>query len=169
MTSAYQVLHFFNNQALLKEIAALEQASFTNPWSCESLSSEITNPLNLTSTISSQFAAGSEIIGYSLTRIIPPEAELLRVAVKPEMRGQGVATKTLVELLRELVKLQVEKVYLEVSEKNLPAIALYQQTGFSNISYRPNYYDAGTTGALIFEIVLSHTPYDHTKMHQLHK
>ena len=155
MTSEYQVFHFFNNPAHLKEISALERASFVNPWSCESLSAEILNPLNLTSIISSKSATKPEILGYSLTRIISPEAELLRVAVKPEVRGQGAATKILAELLRKLIPLQVEKVYLEVSEKNLPAIALYQKAGFSNISYRPNYYDNGTTGALIFEIVVS--------------
>jgi ribosomal protein S18 acetylase RimI-like enzyme len=77
------------------------------------------------------------------------------VAVKPEMRKLGAATKILEKMLQKLQTLQVEKVYLEVSEKNHPAIALYQKAGFSNISYRPNYYDNGTTGALIFEIVVS--------------
>jgi len=154
MTSEYQVFHFFNNLAKLKEIAELERSSFTNPWSCKSLSAEIVNPLNLTSTINLQSAAKSELIGYSLTRIIPPEAELLRVAVKPEVRGQGAAKKILAELLQKLITFQVEKVCLEVSEKNLPAIALYQKAGFLNISSRPNYYDNGTTGALIFEIVV---------------
>ncbi len=155
MTSVYQVSHFFNNLANLKEIAALEQASFANPWSGESLSVEILNPLNLTSIISSKSATRPEILGYSLTRIISPEAELLRVAVKPEGRKQGAATKILAELLQKLIPLQVEKVYLEVSEKNLPAIALYRKAGFSNLSYRPNYYDNGTIGALIFETVIS--------------
>ncbi len=154
MTSKYQVSHFFNNLANFKEISALEQASFTHPWSCESLNAEILNPLNLTSIISSQSATKPEVIGYSLTRIISPEAELLRVAVKPEVRGQGAATKILAELLRKLIPLQVDKAYLEVSEKNLPAIALYQKAGFLNIDYRPSYYDAGTIGALIFEITL---------------
>jgi len=40
------------------------------------------------------------------------------------------------------------------SLKNLPAIVFCQKAGFSNLSYRPNYYDNGTTGALIFEIVV---------------
>ncbi len=160
MTSGYQVLHFFNNLAPLNEITALEQVSFTNPWSCKSLSTEIASPLNLTSIISLQSAAGLEVIGYSLTRIIAPEAELLRVAVKPEMHRQGAATKILAELLLKLITFQVEKVYLEVSEKNLSAIALYQKAGFSNSSYRPNYYDAGATGALIFESVVPNSPED---------
>ena len=155
MTSEYKVSHFFNDCINLKEISALERASFANPWSCESLSAEMLNPLNLTSIISSKSATKPEILGYSLTRIISPEAELLRVAVKPEVRGQGAAKQILAELLRKLISLQVEKVYLEVSEKNLPAIALYKKAGFSNINYRPNYYDNSTTGALIFEIVVS--------------
>lgn len=154
MASEYQILHSFNNFANLKEIAALERSSFTNPWSCESLSAEIANPLILTSTISSNSAIGSEIIGYCLTRIISSEAELLRVALKSEMRGLGAATEMVEKLLQKLQSLKVEKVYLEVSEKNLRAIALYQKAGFSNIGYRPNYYDYCTTGASIFEITL---------------
>ena len=155
MTSESQAFHFFNNPAHLEDISAPERASFANPWSCESLSAEISNPLNLTSVLSLKSATRPEILGYSLTRVISPEAELLRVAVKPEERGQGAAKKILAELLRKLISLQVEKVYLEVSEKNLSPIALYKKAGFSNINYRPNYYDNSTTGALIFEIVVS--------------
>ena len=157
MTSKFQIFHFFNNPATLKEIAALEQASFTNPWSCESLTAEIANPLNLTSTISLRSAAGGRvIIGYGLTRIISPEAELLRIAVAPAMRGRGVATEMLEKILQNLLTHQVEKVYLEVSEINYFAISLYKKVGFTNTAYRSNYYDDGTTGAFIFTADLHH-------------
>jgi ribosomal-protein-alanine N-acetyltransferase len=154
MASEYQVFHFFNNLTNLKEITLLEQASFANPWSCESLNAEISNPLNLTSIISLRSAAGSTIAGYGLTRIISPEAELLRIAVAPELRGRGVATKLLGKILQELPAFIVEKVYLEVSEKNCPAISLYQKAGFTNIGCRTNYYDDGTTKAMLFTVDL---------------
>ena len=157
MTSEYQLFHSYNNLVNRKEIIILERASFANPWSRESLTAELVNPLNLTSIISSQSLSGTKIAGYCLTRIIPPEAELLRVAVYLEMRGQGAATIMINGLLQKLQKMQVEKIYLEVSEKNQPAVALYRKTGFAEIDYRPNYYDNGTTGALIFAKTITKT------------
>ncbi len=157
MNSKFQVTHFYNNLTDLEAIVALEQKSFVPPWSRESLAAEIDNPLNLTSIINFRSAGETEIIGYSLTRIIYPEAELLRIAISPEMRGQGAATLLLNEVLRKLQTLSVAKTYLEVSEKNHPARALYMKIGFVKINYRPNYYDKDGTGALIMAASLTNT------------
>jgi ribosomal-protein-alanine N-acetyltransferase len=74
--------------------------------------------------------------------------------VAPELRGRGVATKLLGKILQKLPAFKVEKVYLEVSEKNCPAISLYQKAGFTNIGCRANYYDDGFTKALVFTVDL---------------
>ncbi len=129
------------------EIVDLERASFSNPWSQASLSTEITNPLNLTTIIRSKSAA--EILGYSLIRVISPEAELLKIAVKPQAQGVGIGSILLGESLKKLLDFKLNQVFLEVSEKNLSAIALYEKVGFSVESRRPGYYDNGTTGAII--------------------
>ncbi|MCK5680480.1 ribosomal protein S18-alanine N-acetyltransferase [bacterium] len=131
----------------LVEIVELERAAFANPWSQVSLSTEIINPLNLTSVIRSK--STPEILGYSLIRIIPPEAELLRIAVKPYAQGVGVGAMLLGESLKKLLDFQLNQVFLEVSEKNSLAIALYKKAGFSVENRRPSYYDNGTTGAII--------------------
>ena len=158
MTFEYQVSHFCNTLKNMKEITVLERLSFANPWSRESLTAELANPLNLTSIISFQSLSGTKLVGYCLTRIISPEAELLRIAVAPEMRRQGAATVILNGLLQKLqISQPVGRIYLEVSEKNQPAITLYRKTGFTEINCRPNYYDNGTTGALIFAKTIAKT------------
>jgi len=148
----FQVLHYYDGLITPLEIAALEQVSFENPWSHASLCAELANPLNLTSII--RIAFGSEAAGYSLTRIIPPEAELLRVAIRPRIRRQGAATILLAGVLKKIRSLKVEKIYLEVSEKNYRAVDLYQKIGFKITAKRRNYYDEGTTGALVMTLHL---------------
>jgi len=148
----FQVLHYSDGLINPMEIADLEQVSFENPWSHASLRDEFANPLNLTSII--QIASGPEVAGYSLTRIIPPEAELLRLAILPRIRRQGAAAILLDEVLKKIRSFKVEKIYLEVSEKNYQAVALYQKIGFEITAKRTNYYDEGTTGALMMTLHL---------------
>lgn len=148
----YYVSHHLGSLENLAEIVALERVSFATPWSQEGLREEIVNPLNLTTIIKSQPDPDAGIIGYSLSRVIAPEAELLRIAIKPQARHQGIGTRLIHEVEKKLLLLQVKQLYLEVSEKNRPAIALYQKTGFSIETRRPNYYDNGTTGAIIFTL-----------------
>ncbi|HIE06605.1 MAG TPA: ribosomal-protein-alanine N-acetyltransferase [Desulfarculaceae bacterium] len=149
----YVVSHSFSSLENLPEITLLEQQSFTSPWNRESLESELSNPLNLITVIRSSSEA--EITGYSLTRILPPEAELLRIAVRPQARGVGVGSVLLNELLQKLFSLKIIQLYLEVSEKNRPAISLYQKIGFTVTGHRPGYYDNGSTGAITFSLAIN--------------
>jgi len=150
---SYVVSHSFNSLENLPEINLLEQQSFTSPWNRESLEVELSNPLNLITVIRSSSEA--EITGYSMTRVLPPEAELLRVAVRPQTRRLGVGSVLLNELLQKLLTLKIAQVYLEVSEKNLSALSLYRKIGFTAAGYRPNYYDNGSTGAITFSLTIN--------------
>ena len=44
----------------------------------------------------------------------------------------------------------VKKIFLDVAEDNLPAIKLYEKSGFHLIHRRKGYYQNGTTDALIY-------------------
>ena len=150
---SYVVSHSFNSLENLPEINLLEQQSFTSPWNRESLEVELSNPLNLITVIRSSSEA--EITGYSMTRVLPPEAELLRVAVRPQTRRLGVGSVLLNELLQKLLTLKIAQVYLEVSEKNRPALSLYRKIGFTATGHRPGYYDNGSTGAITFSLTIN--------------
>ncbi|MEA1922916.1 MAG: ribosomal protein S18-alanine N-acetyltransferase [Pseudomonadota bacterium] len=133
----------------LPELLAIERTSFEHPWSKESLAGELSDPLS--SIIIAKSSSNPDICGYSCYKIIPPEAELLRVAVSPEGRRQGTAKALLNEMFSLLRLRQVVTVYLEVSETNRAAIALYKKSGFLVTGSRPGYYDHGTTAALLLQ------------------
>ena len=133
----------------LPEILAIERASFKNPWSKKSLTSELANPL--ANTIIAKSSRNSSVYGYSCCKIIVPEAELLRIAITPECRRQGTARALLDEIFKLLHLQQVTTVFLEVSETNQAALALYKKSGFLVTGSRPGYYDQGTTAALLLQ------------------
>ena len=133
----------------LPELLAIEHTSFEHPWSKESLAGELSDPLS--SIIIAKSSSNPDICGYSCYKIIPPEAELLRIAVRPECRRQGTAQALLKEMFRLLRLRQVVTVYLEVSETNRAAITFYEKSGFFVTGNRPGYYDHGTTAALLLQ------------------
>ena len=132
----------------LPDILAIERDSFKAPWSKESLSSELADPLS--SIIIAKSSSSLYPCGYICYKIIPPEAELLRIAVRSECRQQGCAQALLSEMIRLVQLREVTTIYLEVSEINRAAINLYVKLGFSITGSRPRYYDHGTTAALLF-------------------
>ena len=47
----------------------------------------------------------------------------------------------------------ISKIFLEVDDKNLPAISLYEKFNFKQIDKRKNYYKNGNS-AIIYELKL---------------
>ena len=79
-------------------------------------------------------------IGYALGKFVIDEAELYRIAVLPGQRRRGSGRKILGEFIEECRSKGVKTVFLEVRSKNGDAIALYEQSGFSRVGMRKNYY-----------------------------
>ncbi len=133
----------------IAEILAIEQLSFKPPWSKESFVSELSDPLSTTIIVKSP--CQTIAYGYSCCKVIFPEAELLRIAVNPELRRRGIGQSLLDESLRRLQMMQVTTLHLEVSERNREAITLYEKMGFFISGRRLGYYDNGTTAALLLQ------------------
>ncbi|WP_306591350.1 N-acetyltransferase [Geothrix sp. 21YS21S-4] len=77
------------------------------------------------------------------------EAELLRIAVAPEARGQGLGRVLLEVCQRELAAEGLVRLFLEVRPSNAPALRLYQRCGWEPCGLRPRYYSNGED-ALVF-------------------
>jgi len=60
-----------------------------------------------------------------------PRAELLAIALAPEMRGKGWATRLLREGLAECRRRDISRVKVLVAADNAAAIALYRRCGFT--------------------------------------
>ena len=71
------------------------------------------------------------------------------VLVDIDYRRQGLSKNLINHVLDELKTQNIQKVFLEVRERNIPAIELYEGLGFSKISIRKNYYFDGEN-ALVY-------------------
>ena len=80
-------------------------------------------------------------LGFSLSRTVADESELLLIAVAPGNRRRGVGTRLLDAFLEQARNDGVTRVHLEVRDGN-PAIGMYQAAGFSAVGRRRNYYHA---------------------------
>lgn len=77
--------------------------------------------------------------GFALARRTLDEAELLLLAVRPEVRGRGMG-RALVEAVSDESRLRgAQRLMLEMREGN-PALALYSATGFAEVGRRRDYY-----------------------------
>jgi [ribosomal protein S18]-alanine N-acetyltransferase len=99
-----------------------------------------------------------EIVGFIVVRLVPPEAEILNLAVNPENREQGVATSLLEVVLSKLQKGNATRLHLEVRPSNTPAISFYQKHLFTLAGVRRNYYREPAEAALLMARALSDFP-----------
>ena len=132
-------------EAHVAAVAALERVCFSDPWSEQSVRSELTNPLSLWLTA----LDGDTVAGYVGSQTVLDEADIMNVAVAPEYRRRGIA-RQLLDRLRDLLAAQgVRSLTLEVRASNEPAIALYESLGYVQVGRRPNYYFKPREDALI--------------------
>ena len=80
-------------------------------------------------------------IGFTLTRSVADEAELLLIAVVPEARGIGVGSALMQRFIETSALSGVHRLHLEVREGN-PAVATYARHGFRVHGRRAGYYKA---------------------------
>ncbi|NKX43343.1 GNAT family N-acetyltransferase [Roseicyclus persicicus] len=78
--------------------------------------------------------------GFALVQILPPEAEILTLAVDPALQGRGHGTRLVRAILDRAAAAGAEQVFLEVAADNAPALALYARAGFGRIGLRRGYY-----------------------------
>lgn len=79
-------------------------------------------------------------IGFTLSRRVLDEAELLLVAVMPRARGIGLGGALLGQALKDSRIRGCGRMFLEVRENNQTARNLYHTAGFFDVGRRPDYY-----------------------------
>jgi ribosomal-protein-alanine N-acetyltransferase len=92
--------------------------------------------------------------GFVLARVAADEAEILTLAVAPARRRQGDGGALLAAALAQSVLRGARTMFLEVSDRNAPALALYGANGFAEVSRRRRYYADGSD-ALVLRRALS--------------
>ena len=129
----------------VSQVAELEKLCFSDPWSENSVSSELNNPLSLWLVA----VDGERVAGYVGSQSVMGESDMMNIAVHPDYRRSGLAEMLVAELVTALKNAGNTCLTLEVRASNVPAIALYEKTGFSQIGLRKNYYRNPREDALI--------------------
>ena len=126
-------------------IARLEEEIFSDPWSYRDVQDLICTEGSMCFTA----IDNGEVVAYVIGRLIAPEGEIYRVAVTPERRQRGIGYRLLDYAVKTSKGHGLERLFLEVRSRNLPAVKLYTAYGFKQIAVRKNYYKNPTDDALI--------------------
>lgn len=133
------------NESHVAAVAALEKLCFADPWSENSIASELKNALALWLVA----VEDGNLCGYVGSQSVMGESDMMNVAVHPNFRRKGIG-EALVDALSEELKAQGNTcLTLEVRASNSPAIALYEKLGFIQVGLRKNYYRNPKEDALI--------------------
>ena len=131
--------------AHVPQIAQIEKLCFSDPWSGNSVASELENRLSLWLVA----LDGDTVAGYVGSQSVLDEADMMNIAVHPDYRRQGIGRDLVLALADALKEKGIRGLMLEVRQSNAPAIALYESLGFAQVGLRPNYYRNPKENALI--------------------
>jgi ribosomal-protein-alanine N-acetyltransferase len=132
----------------LDEVLAVERESFPSVWSRGSYERELRNDNSY------YHVARREglLVGYSGMWIVLDEAHITTLAVDPGSRRRGLGTRLLSDMIDLARRHAVNKVTLEVRERNEAAIAMYRKLGFVEKGFLPGYYgDTGENGVVMWK------------------
>ena len=130
------------------QVAELEKRCFSDPWSENSVRSELENPLSLWLVAESEGC----VVGYIGSQSVLGESDMMNVAVAPAVRRQGVAKALVTALVEQLRKQGNYQLTLEVRASNTGAQQLYERLGFREVGRRKNYYVNPKEDALILRL-----------------
>ena len=146
MSNSFEIVKFEISHAA--DAAEVEKASFSQPWSEQSLLSQLERD------DSCMFAAicCGKAIGWSGMEHSFGEGSVLNIAVLPEYRRLGIGEVLTAVLIQKSKELKLDWLMLEVRPSNTAAVTLYKKLGFAEIGKRPNFYSFPREEALLMRI-----------------
>ena len=134
-------------EGVIRGIAELDARIFAaNQWGFESLCDSAVNDYDL--LLAEVSEVDDAVLGFGLLRCFD-DAEVIRIAVDPEARRQGIGRRILDAMLEEAHSRDIENVFLEVRSSNEAAIGLYKGAGFAAEGIRKGYYSEPKEDAVI--------------------
>lgn len=126
-------------------VQAIELACFANTWPEDAFLNEIERNGAACYLVALQ---EGRVVGYAGAWLILEEMHVTSVAVDPELRGLRLGKKLFWHLMQAALDHGCLWSTLEVRETNFPALAIYQDFGFTRVGVRKKYYD-GQDDALV--------------------
>ena len=88
------------------------------------------------------------VIGVCVFQVVLDEAQINFFAVNIKYRKKGFGTYLMNYLIKECEKLNINKLFLEVSQTNVRAEKFYNRFDFFTVGIRRNYYKDGSDALL---------------------
>jgi ribosomal-protein-alanine N-acetyltransferase len=136
----------------IDQVMAIEQDSFSMPWSRNLFLSEFRSPGISTLLVALSHASVRTIIGYIIFWHVEDEMHILNLAVAPSYRRQRIARKLVLSAIKRAHQKGARRAFLEVRASNAAAMKLYSDLGFSGAAVRRDYYDAPVEDAVVMTL-----------------
>ncbi len=88
------------------------------------------------------------VIGICVFQVVLDEAQIHYFVVKEKFRKKGFGSFLMKYLIEQCEKLNINKLFLEVSQRNVKAEKFYNRFDFSTVAIRNNYYKDGSNALL---------------------
>ena len=131
-------------QCHVPQIAEIERNCIPQPWSEAAFAAALTDEKAVTLAA----FCGDVLCGFITGVYLLDTADIYSVAVSADYRKKGVGKRLLEEFFDQLPD-EVQAVNLEVRESNIPAIKLYEKTGFQSVGLRKNFYSDPRENAVL--------------------
>ncbi|HUI46662.1 MAG TPA: ribosomal protein S18-alanine N-acetyltransferase [Nitrospirota bacterium] len=136
----------------IDQVLAIEQTSFTMPWSRNLFLSEFRSPSVSMLMVATGDAPVRSVVGYIVCWLVADEVHILNLAVDRPYRRLGIAKSLVLAALKRAHQKGAKCAFLEVRSSNTAAKKLYSDLGFTGTSVRRDYYDEPTEDALVMTL-----------------
>ncbi len=128
----------------LSAVAEIEQISFSDPWSVESL--ELMLGEQAMGLVALE---DGRLLGYVGMMCVLDEGQIINVATHPDSRRRGVGRALMSAIEQSAKERGIVFLSLEVRESNFAARSLYSLLGLEECGIRKNFYSKPTENACI--------------------
>ena len=128
----------------LSAVAEIEQISFSDPWSVESL--ELMLGEQAMGLVALE---DGRLLGYVGMMCVLDEGQIINVATHPDSRRRGVGRALMSAIEQSAKERGIVFLSLEVRESNAAARSLYSSLGWVECGIRKNFYSKPTENACI--------------------
>jgi ribosomal-protein-alanine N-acetyltransferase len=139
----------------LADILELERSGFdaVEQWSEGAWAEELASPDRY---VLARLDRDARVMGVATFSCVAEMADLYRVIVRPEARGQGVGASLVRAGLDWAAAVGGRRMLLEVRPDNQPAVDLYRGLGFEPVTTRRDYYGPGRDALVMLRNLRDH-------------
>jgi [ribosomal protein S18]-alanine N-acetyltransferase len=127
----------------------LERRSFSHPWTVRHFRDALADERTDVLVLRAREGAATVVVAYCVVQTVVDEAHIHDLAVRDDLRRQGLARALLAVALDRAAAQGARQAYLEVRQSNWAAVHLYRSLGFEVVSIRRDYYLQPSEDALV--------------------